>query len=169
MYTGTSSSTTEMYSASTTTCHKCSAKHRSSLQYFRLGCDDCFSYWIWMRRWNIIMWAEIQLHTTLQLILLQLSPTLETLATVPFSATVWWQPSFSKASFSNVLRYISGFSFLSNWCIDWIHTNAYSFTQVSHHSFPTKFNFSYSNISRPVKFWVKSCRSLSFQLFTAQR
>lgn len=30
-------------SDSRTTCHKCLAKHRSSLQYFRLGCDECFT------------------------------------------------------------------------------------------------------------------------------
>lgn len=41
MYTVTSSSTTEMCSASRTTCHKWLAKHRSSLQYFRLGRDEC--------------------------------------------------------------------------------------------------------------------------------
>lgn len=42
MYTGTSSSPTEMCSASKTTCHKCLAKHRSSLQYFRPGQGECF-------------------------------------------------------------------------------------------------------------------------------
>lgn len=41
-YTGTSSSTTEMCSASKTTCHKCLAKHRSSSQYLRLGYGECF-------------------------------------------------------------------------------------------------------------------------------
>lgn len=39
MYTGT----TEMCSASKTTCHKCLAKHRSSSHYFRPGYGECFA------------------------------------------------------------------------------------------------------------------------------
>lgn len=60
MYTGT----TEMCSASKTTCHKCLAKHRSSSQSI-LGQDkvNALCYWIWRGKRNIIMWADSQLHS----------------------------------------------------------------------------------------------------------
>lgn len=147
-----------------TTCHKCLPKHRSSLQYFRLGCDEYFMLL------NLNGKVEHN-YTSRHSITHSTSAATSTLhlkSSSYHSAFQWYSliiTSVFQTSLSKVPNYMTEFPFLSDWCIYWTTPPVLP----SHRCSTTIFHTDFTSSRTPIyQGQVKPCKSIPVQLFTSQ-